>query len=67
MIPHPKGGQSLDDVFNNRSEWMLLDRSRISFDGSECDKVCEAVGFCLVWPLCAGRVLRLGQSEHHSI
>lgn len=39
MIPHPKSGQSLQDVFNNRSEWMLLDRSRISFDGSECDKV----------------------------
>lgn len=39
MIPHPKSGQSVSDVFANRSEWMLLDRSKVSFDGTECDKV----------------------------
>lgn len=39
MIPHPKSGQTILDVFANRTEWMLLDRSRISFDGTECDKV----------------------------
>lgn len=47
MIPHPKSGQSLEDVFANRSEWMLLDRSRISFDGSECDKVGGWAGRCV--------------------
>jgi hypothetical protein len=41
MIPHPRNGQSVNDVFANRTEWMLLDRSRISFDGGECDKVCN--------------------------
>ncbi|KAF8065442.1 HAP2 [Scenedesmus sp. PABB004] len=39
MIPRPRVGQSVQDVFANRSEWLLLDRSRISFDGTECDKV----------------------------
>jgi hypothetical protein len=39
MIPHPRNGQSVNDVFANRTEWMLLDRSKISFDGGECDKV----------------------------
>jgi hypothetical protein len=39
MIPHPRNGQSVNDVFANRTEWMLLGRSRISFDGGECDKV----------------------------
>jgi hypothetical protein len=39
MIPHPRNGQSVSGVFANRTEWMLLDRSRISFDGGECDKV----------------------------
>lgn len=44
MLPHPKQGQTLQDVFANRSEWMLIDRSRISFDGGECDKVRAAGG-----------------------
>ncbi|KAF6259714.1 dihydrouridine synthase-domain-containing protein [Scenedesmus sp. NREL 46B-D3] len=39
LIPHPRSGQSVSDVFANRTEWMLLDRSRVSFDGGECDKV----------------------------
>eukprot|EP00775_Hariotina_reticulata_P002496 gene2496-2799_t len=39
MIPNPKVGQSSQDIFGNRSEWLLLDRSKISFDGTECDKV----------------------------
>eukprot|EP00879_Flechtneria_rotunda_P030746 GHRR01033419.1.p1 GENE.GHRR01033419.1~~GHRR01033419.1.p1 ORF type:complete len:158 (+),score=40.91 GHRR01033419.1:1102-1575(+) len=39
MIPHPKKGQTLQDVFANKTEWMLLDRSLISFTGTECDKV----------------------------
>lgn len=43
MIPHPQSGQTVSQVFANRTEWMLMDRSRISFDGSECDKVCDGV------------------------
>ncbi|WIA16742.1 hypothetical protein OEZ85_013396 [Tetradesmus obliquus] len=39
MIPHPRNGQSINDMFNNRTEWMLVDRSKISFTGNECDKV----------------------------
>jgi hypothetical protein len=39
MIPHPRNGQSVNDVFANRTKWMLLDRSKISFYGDECDKV----------------------------
>jgi hypothetical protein len=44
MIPNPKVGQSSQDIFGNRSEWLLLDRSKISFDGTECDKVCDVHG-----------------------
>lgn len=39
LMPHPRDGQTLNDVLSNRSEWLLLDRSRISFDGSDCNKV----------------------------
>jgi hypothetical protein len=47
MIPHPKSGQSMQEVFANRTEWMLMDRSRITFDGSECDKVCATRCLCV--------------------
>lgn len=46
MIPHPRNGQSINDMFNNRTEWMLVDRSKISFTGNECDKVRAGVACC---------------------
>lgn len=39
MIPRPRAGQTLPDVLNNRTAWMLVDRSLISFDGTQCDRV----------------------------
>lgn len=39
MMPRPVRPQSLSDVLGNRTNWMLVDRSMVSFDGTQCDKV----------------------------
>jgi hypothetical protein len=39
MIPRPVPPQRLSDVLANRTNWMLVDRSLVSFDGTQCDKV----------------------------
>jgi hypothetical protein len=39
MVPFPKGTQQWQDVWADRSEWMLLGRNQISPDGRDCDRV----------------------------
>lgn len=39
LIPQPAGASVEDVVATNRSQWLMLDKSYISTDGSQCNKV----------------------------
>lgn len=44
MIPRPLTNQTLDDVLGDKSNWMLVDTSLVSYDGQACDKVGTSFG-----------------------